>query len=237
MKYEIYLLALFGCILSIVLLLGCVSTQPNVTTQTIEKEIICNKPYIRVGAECCLDQNDNKICDKDEAKKVMTCQDGTPYNQCSYNKPKYCYNGTLIDAASLCGCPAGYIIAGNSCVEEKYAVEVKENQSRMYWSTTYPLAIMDYKGTSSGLILLIQNRGDSKVIIRMIAAGGNSTTITGSYELLPGESKQYTATNTVCSTAGSTFEFSNVSITYDIVDGISGNVLVGDRPLVGKCAS
>ncbi|MFC1691853.1 hypothetical protein ACFL0W_06765 [Nanoarchaeota archaeon] len=31
-----------------------------------EKAVICNKPYIRVGIECCLDQDDNKICDRDE---------------------------------------------------------------------------------------------------------------------------------------------------------------------------
>lgn len=28
--------------------------------------IVCNKPYIHVGIECCLDKDDNKICDKDE---------------------------------------------------------------------------------------------------------------------------------------------------------------------------
>jgi sporulation protein YlmC with PRC-barrel domain len=30
-------------------------------------EIICNPPYIRDGAECCLDANNNSICDIDEA--------------------------------------------------------------------------------------------------------------------------------------------------------------------------
>jgi len=30
------------------------------------QKIECNKPYILVGAECCLDQNDNSICDEDE---------------------------------------------------------------------------------------------------------------------------------------------------------------------------
>ena len=28
--------------------------------------VICNKPYIQVGMDCCLDKNDNGICDKDE---------------------------------------------------------------------------------------------------------------------------------------------------------------------------
>jgi len=29
--------------------------------------IVCNKPYIRVGTECCLDYNNNAVCDKDES--------------------------------------------------------------------------------------------------------------------------------------------------------------------------
>jgi len=31
------------------------------------QKVICNKPYIQVGTECCLDNNDNAICDKDES--------------------------------------------------------------------------------------------------------------------------------------------------------------------------
>jgi hypothetical protein len=29
-------------------------------------EVVCNKPYIKYGASCCMDQNDNSICDDDE---------------------------------------------------------------------------------------------------------------------------------------------------------------------------
>ena len=32
----------------------------------------CNQPYIQVGSQCCLDQNDNKICDSDEPTKPQT---------------------------------------------------------------------------------------------------------------------------------------------------------------------
>ncbi len=32
--------------------------------------IVCEKPYIRVGTECCLDANANKICDNDEQQKI-----------------------------------------------------------------------------------------------------------------------------------------------------------------------
>lgn len=31
-------------------------------------EVTCSSPYIKVGTSCCLDQNDNNICDKDEIK-------------------------------------------------------------------------------------------------------------------------------------------------------------------------
>lgn len=32
-------------------------------------KVVCNPPYIIVGTDCCLDQNSNSICDKDEEKK------------------------------------------------------------------------------------------------------------------------------------------------------------------------
>ncbi len=31
-----------------------------------EQPVVCNKPYLLVGTECCLDNDDNKICDADE---------------------------------------------------------------------------------------------------------------------------------------------------------------------------
>ncbi len=33
--------------------------------------VTCNKPYILVGSDCCLDSNDNSICDKDEIYKTV----------------------------------------------------------------------------------------------------------------------------------------------------------------------
>jgi len=36
------------------------------TTSCVEEEISCNKPYILKGTECCLDQNDNQVCDSEE---------------------------------------------------------------------------------------------------------------------------------------------------------------------------
>jgi len=44
-----------------------------------------------------------------EIVQAQTCQDNTPYNQCSRNKPKYCQAGTLIDDCSQCGCPGNQV--------------------------------------------------------------------------------------------------------------------------------
>src|SRR3989344_6180931 len=35
-------------------------------------KLVCNEPYIPYGTDCCLDQNGNKICDKDEAAATTT---------------------------------------------------------------------------------------------------------------------------------------------------------------------
>lgn len=49
-------------IISIVIISGCSISSP---------EVVCNKPYIKVGTSCCLDQNDNKICDDDEIRQKI----------------------------------------------------------------------------------------------------------------------------------------------------------------------
>lgn len=38
----------------------------SVSKEDINKVIVCNPPYIRYAAECCLDKNNNSICDRDE---------------------------------------------------------------------------------------------------------------------------------------------------------------------------
>jgi len=48
-------------IISALLLSGC---KGGITGGAV----VCNRPYILVGVECCLDQNDNLVCDKDESE-------------------------------------------------------------------------------------------------------------------------------------------------------------------------
>ncbi|MFH1306414.1 MAG: hypothetical protein ABIH83_02010 [Candidatus Micrarchaeota archaeon] len=39
-----------------------------------QEAFACNKPYIQVGSECCLDQDSNEICDKDEQGQQPAAQ-------------------------------------------------------------------------------------------------------------------------------------------------------------------
>lgn len=47
-------------VLTILILSGC--GESSITGGAV----VCNKPYILVGNDCCLDKNDNNVCDKDE---------------------------------------------------------------------------------------------------------------------------------------------------------------------------
>lgn len=68
---------IFGLfIVSIMVLVGCEEIDlSKVSEEDIgkisEKLIVCNEPYMRYASGCCLDQNDNKICDKDEKGVVI----------------------------------------------------------------------------------------------------------------------------------------------------------------------
>jgi len=43
-----------------------------IITSGCVEQVACNPPYIIVGNECCLDTNDNQICDKDETTTTVT---------------------------------------------------------------------------------------------------------------------------------------------------------------------
>jgi len=118
------------------------------------------------------------------------------------------------------------------------AGSLRERQSKMYWSSMWPLAIKDYKITETGATFLIENTGSSKVIINSITAGGDTGAVSpADYELKPNEAKTYTVTDITCDTEGEIYELDDVSITYDVVGGIQDQVEAGDRPLIGMCAS
>lgn len=58
-------------LIGLIFIFGCESIDVSKVSdddleRISEKAIVCNEPYIKFGTSCCLDQNDNKICDEDE---------------------------------------------------------------------------------------------------------------------------------------------------------------------------
>jgi len=59
---------LIPLIIALFLISGCEPGDiANLSDEDINKVIVCDGPYIRHAAGCCLDANENKICDEDES--------------------------------------------------------------------------------------------------------------------------------------------------------------------------
>ena len=80
---------IIGTIILLTIIAGCKNlTLGDLSDEDLEriseKAVVCDKPYIRVGIDCCLDKNDNSICDVDEVEIVeekpeleeITCNEG-----------------------------------------------------------------------------------------------------------------------------------------------------------------
>jgi len=79
-------------ILGVLALVGCTGSKTDTVTEDVVPEppqqVVCNSPYILVGTSCCLDQNDNSICDTDEAEvKPATVVEEPPQTQTPEPKP------------------------------------------------------------------------------------------------------------------------------------------------------
>lgn len=65
-------LILVGFLLAVLIVIGCENVDlSKVSQEDIDKVIVCDKPYIRHASGCCLDQNDNTICDNDEKTFII----------------------------------------------------------------------------------------------------------------------------------------------------------------------
>lgn len=86
------------------------------------------------------------------------CNDGTYYLECSKQQPFYCLNGTLVENATLCGCPFGFKAVNNTCVDqfktypkEAYFPFTLNGQDYILNVTLYG-GLNDYLSTQEGYI-------------------------------------------------------------------------------------
>jgi hypothetical protein len=77
---------------------------------------------------------------------LLRCSDGTEYGECSWAKPKYCYNGNLIDKCSVCECPVG-----SECKsDESCTVPVTTTTTTSTTTTTIPSDLVVYYKLDEG---------------------------------------------------------------------------------------
>ena len=63
---------------TVVFLMGCVGSPQK---DAKKSALVCNDPYIRVGSGCCLDENQNSVCDEDEEAETTSKPSETKINQ------------------------------------------------------------------------------------------------------------------------------------------------------------
>jgi len=69
-------------------------------------EVVCNKPYIVLGTGCCLDENDNNVCDNDENAIGDTTTSTTPSTTTSTTlKSGYTYTGARVTSLGISDAP------------------------------------------------------------------------------------------------------------------------------------
>lgn len=57
----------------------------------------------------------SSVYDKPLIDETLKCKDGTPYGECSKDKPLYCFDGELLKKAATCSCPSGYKVDFQDC--------------------------------------------------------------------------------------------------------------------------
>lgn len=67
-----------ACILLLFFIVGCTQIPTSHVTSDLHEElVVCNEPYIRYATGCCLDQNNNSICDNDEKTEKTKLEDAS----------------------------------------------------------------------------------------------------------------------------------------------------------------
>ena len=67
---------------------------------------------------------------------IPSCSDGTLFAHCSYDKPKYCYSGKLLDRCDLC-CDSGRCTSDGQCESEMKIIDCTDVYGSGFFCGTY----------------------------------------------------------------------------------------------------
>jgi len=91
-------------LITLLLISACGTTKSSLKETLAEitgNSVVCNKPYILVGKDCCLDRDYDNICDKDEPDQIIVgcgnkiCERGESCNSCEKDCGKCFYASEL----------------------------------------------------------------------------------------------------------------------------------------------
>jgi len=121
-----------------------VPSKEEISHEEVELEITCQNECSPIYSKQCVAEKGLWVCgyyDEDDCLEWSSmaacplnticqngnciqqkCTDGTLYDQCSVNKPKYCENGNLVDRCSICSCATN-----KSCQIDESCVVIKKN--------------------------------------------------------------------------------------------------------------
>lgn len=154
-------------------------------------QIVCNSPYILVGTECCLDQNHNGICDKDEASTSTTTNNPTVVttNPAVITTPVSCSYPYMADGKGGCcldqnhngicdeyennyqyGYPINYNNGYNQVYNSPYNNGYNYPDNYQHATIDDPFHISNFAVYGDYLELQIRNQGDRDYIITSLNA-------------------------------------------------------------------
>ena len=110
---------------------------------------------------------------------------------------------------------------------------ITEQQSRAYWKSASPLAITDWHITSSNGTFTLQNMTTDTIQLNDLTVAGTALGL-ADVNIAAGTTYTTAADSDITCTSGKSYSYS-VSISYDIIGGISGKTQTGAKPIVGTC--
>jgi hypothetical protein len=126
-----------------VILMGCenidVSKLSDSDLERIsDKLVVCEQPYIRFGASCCLDQDNNKICDRDEESvdvKTAEIEEEVPIEEPIIEPKKVGYSENSEEWQNVYSRALYYSIL-NQTLENLF----KNEQNNLYYANKLPVS-------------------------------------------------------------------------------------------------
>jgi len=110
---------------------------------------------------------------------------------------------------------------------------ISESQSKAYWASSTPLAITDWKITSTNAQFSLQNNSTEKLTFDSITLDGTDLNLTDA-SVAAGANHNTSVSTAVTCTSGSPYQY-DVTITYSVEGGLSGQTFTGAKPVVGTC--